>query len=1100
MKKVVGGFVSGRFLLLLAGMVSAGVLYAQEPATEETQTQEDDVAQEEMVVQGVRQADVNAREIERLRDTFSSVIAPDDIGNFADQNVAEALQRLPGVTLTKSDGQGEFVNVRGLGAGFVGVTLNNSELASSSGDGRAVGLNNIPADLMGSIEVFKSLTPDMDLNNIAGKVNVNSVTAFDRGKDSLKVTVQGAMHEQRGEFSPKATVVGTKLLADDTIGIAASLSTEERTTEVNQIFADDGMRYIRVSQPYFGTNAPLAVPPGSPRASSSQEYMDRYFADERFNLAAPGADPYIDLPRMLTPLEFEIRQDESARTRTAGTLDFGWRPTDNSEYFLRYAYTDYTDEELTLREGYSFGSDDSRFIGYINRDANVFAVADSNLRHQVFIEKFNDVTKTFALGGENLITESWAVDYEYSHSESERRNPNDRRVQYRMQSMPMYGQLFKDDILAGILSQSQMEQLIDASGTIFTGSGVPGTGGFGGVLFGGYQLGERYQPEMSYDNLLLENGSRLDEVQEVLLNLRRDFAGDGLLNYIKSGVQLKDRDRDRGRDRIDLNTQDFESACGDNTACSFASNTVIGLGFDGTGFDTYTPRNPRFDHDFITVPDVERLINITRIIPENLSLDEASALNQAENYSVYEKSAAAYLMAEFQLADNATLSAGARYVETEYGSTGFLTLRHDRFLIQDRFTRDIVIPLGDPNTGGFAVKEYDGFYPGVHLRYELSDDLLLRSSLWTSFNRPDFDSANARAQFADRVVLCGDTPVNEGQPNERPRCSNNLEDDLAVPDAPGHVDFISDNLTLASGSINNALTLGNTDLVAMEATHLDGSISWYGDNGDFFEVALFYKDITNFIVDVRGMRLPRSELPQAVERAIDQIDSSDGGAPTLTENVFRIPDDFVFPNVNTTVNGDKAWVAGAELSYSKFFDNGWLSGFFLQSNLTLQDSEAEPGKTLRADKIQLPEQADVTANVTLGWENDAFSTRLITNYRGEILKEIGTCSQADKDADAEWARLNDAGNSDALAGAAGSGEVYTERCRTWADVFQDDTLGVDVKATYKWNDIKFFLDVLNVTEDVDLYYYRGNKYSNGKVLNFSEGIGRTFQVGVNYSF
>jgi hypothetical protein len=143
-----------------------------------------------------------------------------------------------------------------MGAGFVGVTLNNSELASSSGDGRAVGLNTIPADLMGSIEVFKSLTPDMDLNNIAGKVNVNAVTAFSRGKDSLRVTAQGAMHDQRGEFSPKVTLVGTKLLADDTIGIAVSASHEERGTEVNQIFAEEDMRYVRVSRPYLGPTRP----------------------------------------------------------------------------------------------------------------------------------------------------------------------------------------------------------------------------------------------------------------------------------------------------------------------------------------------------------------------------------------------------------------------------------------------------------------------------------------------------------------------------------------------------------------------------------------------------------------------------------------------------------------------------------------------------------------------------------------------------------------------------------------------------------------------------------------------------------------------------
>ncbi len=238
-----------RMLSLAVSLVAGGSL----PLVAHAQNdQAAEPLMEEILVQGVRQAELNAREMERNKDIFSSVISQDDAGNFADQNVAEALQRLPGVTLQKNDGQGEFVNIRGMGAGFVGVSMNNSEMASASGDGRAVGLNTIPADLMGSIEVFKSLTPDMDLNSIAGRVNVNSVTAFTRGEDSLRLTVQGAQHDQRGEFSPKFTVIGTKLFADETIGLAVSLSHEERGTEVNQILNESGLRHIRPARPGIG--------------------------------------------------------------------------------------------------------------------------------------------------------------------------------------------------------------------------------------------------------------------------------------------------------------------------------------------------------------------------------------------------------------------------------------------------------------------------------------------------------------------------------------------------------------------------------------------------------------------------------------------------------------------------------------------------------------------------------------------------------------------------------------------------------------------------------------------------------------------------------
>lgn len=1076
-----------RLLPLLIALAPVGILNAQEASEAGS-----DEYMDEIIVQGVRQAELNAREVERGRDVFSSVIATDDLGNFADQNVAEALQRLPGVTLQKSDGQGEFVNIRGLGPGFVGVTLNNSELASASSAGRAVGLNTIPADLMGSIEVFKSLTPDMDLNSIGGRVNVNSVTAFDRGRDSLKATLQGMLHEQRGEFSPKATVIGTKLLADDTIGIAASLSYEQRATDINQINAntEDPWVYIRQSRPYIGDDDPSGL--DRPSALSSTQYMDRYFAG-----ASTEADPYIDSPRMLIPTQFEVRQDDSVRTRIGATLDFGWRPSDYSQYFARYAYTDYTDEELTFRENYRFSdTNDFTHIATVVPEDNFFALANTDLRHRVHIQEFNDVTQDFAIGGENIL-DTWVIDYEYHQSKSERKNPDDRRVQFRTRALPMYGQLYQEDIHAAIVHDSQIRQLADAAGGEYIAIGGMGgfTSGFSeGIV--GYQLGARRQPNMVYDNILLESGLRTDDLQSLDFNARKDFEDlklfDFDVNYIKAGIQIKERERNNSQAELDINPGDFpptlciDASGAENRDCLAWTNTRLGQ----AGFATYTPRFDRFDHDMITLNAAELLLANTRLIPENLDPDRSGASSLDDNYSIYEDTTAAYLMAEFQVMDNATLIAGARYVHTEYGSIGWLTLRHDRFTQEDGILRDIAIPLGDPNGGGFAINEYDGVYPGAHLRYEIREDLLMRASIWNSFVRPAFDEANVFAEFSDRVVLCTDAPL----ANEEP-CGDNLTDDLG---ATGDLDqYARDHFSLAPGG--NTLELGNSELDPMQALNFDASLSWYGEEGHFFEVAVFYKDIANFIVDVRGIDVHRASLPLAIRQAIDQIDVNVNGSPASgrNQNVFAIDPNFVFRDVSTTINGDKASVYGLETSYARYFDNG----LFVSGNLTLQDSSADAGETVRAGKIPLPNQADVAVNLTVGWETDKYSARLISNYRSEVLRRIGTCSQADINADAEWASLNDAGNPDALPGATGTGVRYTENCQRWADVFHGDIFSVDLKATYNpWDNVKLYLDVLNITEDVDVFYYRGNEYSRGNVLNFTEGIGRTYQVGVNVNW
>lgn len=1085
-----------RMLSLAVSLVAGGSLpliaHAQDDQAAEPML-------EEIVVQGVRQAELNAREMERNKDIFSSVISQDDAGNFADQNVAEALQRLPGVTLQKNDGQGEFVNIRGMGAGFVGVSMNNSEMASASGDGRAVGLNTIPADLMGSIEVFKSLTPDMDLNSIAGRVNVNSVTAFDRGEDTLRLTLQGSQHEQRGEFSPKATLIGTKMFADDTIGLAVSFSHEERGTEVNQITNEAGLRYIRPARPGIGPSSEF-----DGNEFTSRDYADNYFYNFE-DEDTLGADPYVTLPRMLTPNNFEIRQDESVRTRSAATVDLGWRPGTDHEYNLRVARTDYTDEELTLREYYNFGAGDERYVSYVNPDfepnldadlpyTGLFAVGNADLQHRIYIQEAKDENTTITLDGKNIFNDSWTLDYEYHTSNSERTNPDDRRIQFRKRYLPMIGQLDKENITARIIANSQLRFLADSQDNPYPSSGIPGTNGYSGQR--PYVLGERYQPGMDYDNLYLEDGLREDDLSQYEVNLEKEFF-DGWLNYVKGGVLIKERERNRERIALSVAPFDYPDGCEGDRECLNWSNTSIGL----ADFETYTPRNPRFDHDFVTVDQAETVIAATRRIPEWLDPLRSGAASNSQNYRLFEDSQEAYLMAEFQVADNATLIAGARYVNTEFGSTGYLTMRHDRFQQDEGFVRDIVMPLTNPDGGEFVTNEYDGIYPGAHLRWDVTENLLARASIWTSYTRPSFGEAAARAEFSDRVKLCRDTPLNEGTNNERERCSDNIQGELGIQPTPGDDGFVRDiaeTLSLAPGG--NALELGNTDLVAMEATNFDASLSWYGPNGHFLEAAVFYKDITDYVVDVRGLSLARSELPENVRSALNQLDSSGGGLPTyenFTQNIFQIGEDFIFHNVDTTINGESAMVYGLELSYSRFFDNG----LFVNSNLTLLDSEADAGETVRADKTAMPNQADVTANLTLGWENDFFSARVIGNMRSEILTQIGTCSQADIDRDNEWARVNTAGAEGALDGAVGDGTVYTEYCQRWADVFHDDVTGVDVKLTYNLTpEIKFYLDVLNVTEHVDVFYYRGDQYSNGNVLEFSEGLGRTFQAGVNIRF
>src|SRR5690606_13969751 len=333
----------------------------------------------EIVVTGVRNAELNARQSERNKNIFSSVIAQDDAGNFADQNVAESLQRLPGITLQKTEGEGRYVAVRGLGPGFVTVSMNGAELASAGGDvgggdSRAFALDALPADLLGSIEVFKSLTPDMDLNSIGGTVNVNTVTAFDRGRDTFKVNLQNYYQDFREEHSPKISIQGSKLFADDTIGVGLALSHEKRMTDTYEVrhHSTTDMRYVQAD--INGLNEPTPT----------------------------------DV-RMLIPWEVETREEGAEKTRTAGSIDLGYRPNENSEYYLRYSYTEFTDLYYELREYYRFSQAGDGEIAYLDPSTNTFGVVGGDLQHQYFIQETENTTTAYSIGGENIFNDVWTL-------------------------------------------------------------------------------------------------------------------------------------------------------------------------------------------------------------------------------------------------------------------------------------------------------------------------------------------------------------------------------------------------------------------------------------------------------------------------------------------------------------------------------------------------------------------------------------------------------------------------------------------------------------------------------------------------------------------
>jgi TonB-dependent receptor len=110
------------------------------------------------------------------------VISSDQIGRFPDANIGDALKRVPGITIQNDQGEARNLIIRGLAPNLNSVTLNGDRIPSAEGDNRNVQMDLIPSDMISTIEVNKTLTPDMDADAIGGSVNlITRASPTDKG-------------------------------------------------------------------------------------------------------------------------------------------------------------------------------------------------------------------------------------------------------------------------------------------------------------------------------------------------------------------------------------------------------------------------------------------------------------------------------------------------------------------------------------------------------------------------------------------------------------------------------------------------------------------------------------------------------------------------------------------------------------------------------------------------------------------------------------------------------------------------------------------------------------------------------------------------------
>lgn len=198
--------------------ISASATYAQSESLDE------------ILVVGSRASLSSAIQKQRDSNKVSGVVDSDAIGNFADINVAESLRRISGIMVENDQGEGRYVSVRGMNTDLNSMTINGVSTASPE-DRRGVILDGVPSDLLQTMTVYKTLTPDLDADTIGGAIDLETITAFSYDDRFVRLKAETSYNQLTEDSSnPKlaATFADRWDISGGELGVALVLSDQTR--------------------------------------------------------------------------------------------------------------------------------------------------------------------------------------------------------------------------------------------------------------------------------------------------------------------------------------------------------------------------------------------------------------------------------------------------------------------------------------------------------------------------------------------------------------------------------------------------------------------------------------------------------------------------------------------------------------------------------------------------------------------------------------------------------------------------------------------------------------------------------------------------------
>lgn len=394
--------------LTLAGL--ATLLSTQALAqTEPTETTEQQKAEEQIevisVVGSFRGSLASALNQKRFETGATDTIKAEDIADFPDLNLAESLQRIPGVAISRVAGEGRQISVRGLGPDFTRVRINGMEAQSTSGGTDAIGganrgrgfdFNTFSSDLFSELTVRKTASANVEEGSLGATVDLRTARPFDYDGLTFAANVQAGYNDKSEEIDPKGSFLFSNINEDGTFGYLISAAFSERNIQ------DEGFSTVRWNN---------VNDFGSYRGATSGPELDAI--NEGFRPRLPRYDSYIHNVK---------------RTGLATALEY--RPSLETRFNLDILYSkDDSTRQEAFMQGILNGNGQTGPMNVLdyeidNTNTVTYAAFENALiRNELRYDELSTDFLQFTLSGQHQLTDNLKIDAMVGRAKSEFDNP-----------------------------------------------------------------------------------------------------------------------------------------------------------------------------------------------------------------------------------------------------------------------------------------------------------------------------------------------------------------------------------------------------------------------------------------------------------------------------------------------------------------------------------------------------------------------------------------------------------------------------------------------------------------------------------------------------